>query len=343
MLSGEMRRELYIVTVVVAVFLSFKYLLPIFTPFVIGALLAIMIDPVVDWLEERFSIGRGWSAMLVLILVVIVLVAFVITGLARLVYELELLLTALPEHQEFLTGAVDRLVEQFAQFYSGLPRVLLRAVDAGEQNVYNFVSGIIKQLLSYVQSLPNLFLIGLLSMIASFFFSRDKRLISRGIIRFIPATWRKHVFEVKEDVFSSFSGFLRAQLILIGMTTIMAVVGLTAMRVRYAWLLALVAGVLDLIPMLGPSGVFIPLAVYFIAIDQLGLGIGVLVNLGIILLVRQLSEPRIVGSSVGLHPLATLVAIYLGFRLFGVSGFILGPLAAITIKAIFAATLPEAS
>ncbi|MBO8126377.1 MAG: sporulation integral membrane protein YtvI [Firmicutes bacterium] len=342
MVNTEIKKELYILGIIAGVFIAFKYLLPLFIPFIIGALLAIMIDPVVDWLEEHFRVPRGLSAFVVLILVVIILLAFIVTGITRLIYELDLLLQTLPQYQEMLASFVDRVVEQISQLYSGLPGVMLKAVESGEQNVYNAISSVIKQLLSFVQSLPNMVVIGLLSIIASFFFSRDKRIISKTLIQFVPRSWRKQVFEVKEDVFTAFSGFFRAQLILISMTAVMAIVGLTLLGVRYAWLLGLTAGIFDLIPMMGPSAVFLPLAGYFLVLDQLPLAIGVLITLGFILLVRQLSEPRIVGANIGLHPLATLIAIYLGFRLFGVSGFILGPLAAITIKAIFAVIIPEA-
>ncbi len=341
-MTDEIKRQLFIFGIIGGVFLSFKYVLPFFTPFVIGALLAMMIDPVVDLLEEKFKIPRGLSALVVLVLVVLVLIVFLTTGIARLVYELDLLLQTLPQYQAALGAFIDRVVLWFSEVTSGLPKVLLNTLETGERSIYTAISNLIKQILAAVQKVPNFFIIGLISFLAAFFFSRDKRIISKAIFRFIPRSWRKQVFEVKEDVFVAFSGFLRAQLILISMTAVMAIIGLTILRIRYAWLLGLTAGILDLIPMMGPSAVFLPLALYLFAWDQLPMAIGVLVVLGVILLVRQLSEPRIVGSNVGLHPLATLIAIYLGFRLFGVSGFILGPLAVVTIKAIFAVFLPEA-
>ncbi len=340
---SDYRREIYILAVLVGVFISLKYLLPYFTPFIIGAILAIVIDPAVDWLEKRLRIPRGWGALLILSLVVVILVTFLITGIGRLVYELDLLLQTLPKYQESITNVVNRLLDQLSQLYAGLPGVFNRAIASGEQSLYKGISSMIKQLLGFFQRLPNYFIVGLISFIASFFMSRDKRIISRAILRFLPERWRKHVFEVKEDVFTSFSGFLRAQLILVSMTMIMSIIGLTILRVKYAWLLAMVTGFFDLIPVFGPSGVFVPIAIYFFFLDQIPTAIGVIINLAIILLVRQISEPRIIGSKVGIHPLATLLAIYLGFRLFGVSGFILGPLGLIIIKAIFAATLPEAS
>lgn len=342
MKTDELKRQLIILGIVGGVFFCFKYLLPYFTPFVIGALLAMMIDPLVDLFEEKFKIPRGLSALVLLALVVSVLIIFLTTAIARLVYELDLLLQTLPQYQVAFGVFMDNVVQWFSEVTSGLPKVLLNALQTGEQSIYTAISNLIKQILGAVQRIPSLFIIGLFSFLAAFFISRDKRVISKAIFRFIPRSWRKQVFEVKEDVFVAFSGFLRAQLILISMTAVMAIIGLTILRIRYAWLIGITAGILDLIPVTGPSGIFVPLAVYLVAIDQIPQAIGVLVVLGLILTVRQLSEPRIVGSNVGLHPLATLIAIYLGFRLFGVSGFILGPLAAVTIKAIFAVFLPEA-
>ena len=121
---------------------------------------------------------------------------------------------------------------------------------------------------------------------------------------------------------------------LISLSGSLAVIGLTALRIRYAWLLGLLVALFDFLPMIGPSAIFVPMIVYYLFMGNIAYAVWLTVILGVILVSRQLAEPRIVGAQLGLHPLTSLTAVYLGIRLLGVSGFILGPLIMVVLKAI---------
>ena len=111
-------------------------------------------------------------------------------------------------------------------------------------------------------------------------------------------------------------------------------IGLSILKVNYALLLAILIAVVDILPLIGTGTILIPWAIFSFITGNAGLGSGLLVLYGIVLIIRQLAEPKIVGSSIGLHPLATLAAVYLGIKFAGFIGIFIGPIVALCIKGL---------
>lgn len=105
--------------------------------------------------------------------------------------------------------------------------------------------------------------------------------------------------------------------------------------VPYSWTLGALAGLLDLIPMIGPSGVFLPVLAYYGLTGHIHFVVLIAVAWVAVMMARGLIEPQLVSSQVGLHPLTSIAALYLGFRFMGASGLILGPLVMVVCKAVF--------
>jgi sporulation integral membrane protein YtvI len=129
-------------------------------------------------------------------------------------------------------------------------------------------------------------------------------------------------------------GYLKAYLLLFLLTFSELFLGFSILRVEYALLLALLVSLVDLLPVLGVGIVLVPWSIVMLLQRDYRLGAGLLILYGTVLLVRQIMEPRLVGKSLGLHPLITLFASYAGWRLFGVLGMLLGPVLALAIKAV---------
>jgi len=140
--------------------------------------------------------------------------------------------------------------------------------------------------------------------------------------------------KVFTSISSALTGFVRAQFILISITFLQATFGLYLLGIEYALTIGVLVGLVDLIPILGPGSIFIPWAFWHIIVGEYKFAVALLILYGILAIVRQLIEPKILGTSLGLHPLATLMAVFIGLRLFGISGIILGPLSLIIFKAV---------
>ena len=139
------------------------------------------------------------------------------------------------------------------------------------------------------------------------------------------------------DLKKALFGFIKAQLTLISITAVIILIGLLILRVDYAITIALVAGIVDIIPYLGTGVVFVPWIIYVAIGGDMGLAIGLGVLYIVVLVQRQIMEPKILSSNIGLDPLATLIALFVGFKLIGFLGLIVGPVTLVIISTLYRA------
>ena len=139
------------------------------------------------------------------------------------------------------------------------------------------------------------------------------------------------------DLKMALVGFIRAQLTLITLTAIIILVGLMILKVNYALTLALVIGLVDLLPYLGVGAVMVPWIVYLFIVGNYKLAIGLSILYLITIVVRQFLEPKVYASNIGLDPLLTLVALFVGLQLFGFIGLIIGPTLTVILMALYRA------
>ena len=135
--------------------------------------------------------------------------------------------------------------------------------------------------------------------------------------------------DFRADVFHK---YIKAYGILLLLTFALLLVGFWILRVEYAFLLAFLIALADLLPIIGVGTILIPWGIVMLLQKQFYLGFGLLLLYLVISLIRQVAEPKVLGKSLGLHPLLTLFATYVGFSLFGVLGMILAPVVALLVK-----------
>ncbi len=317
---------------VLAAFVFWRFVVPYTVPFVIAAFLAALLDPVVT-LGERLGFPR-WLATVVAMTAVL---GGALAGLSLLVTvlvrELASLTTQLPGLVRSAQPVVDGLVDDLGRAgHFKLPSVQ-SLVHSQITTAYKITATVLHALLVVLLGLPNVLLVAVLAVVAAFFLIRDKRVVGAMLEWLLPPGMRHRLPTLRTEVVRGTLGFLRAQLFLVATTAAGTTVGLLLYGSHYAVLLGLVAGLLDLIPFLGPTALLAPWAAVMFIIGQPVAGLELLVVLAGVALVRQLIEPRLLGSGTGLHPLAALVALYVGIQLFGPIGFVVGPITAVVLKA----------
>ena len=174
---------------------------------------------------------------------------------------------------------------------------------------------------------------------ACFYFCTDDAASLGAITSRLPVPWQQKLPHVKKDLRDVVHKYLKAYGILLALTFALLLVGFWVLGVEYAFLLALIISVVDLLPLLGVSTVLIPWGIVLLVQKRFYMGIGILILNLTVTVVRQILEPRLLGKSFGLHPLAVLAATYGGWRLFGFAGMVLAPLAVLFCKALFAQVL----
>ncbi|MDI3546590.1 MAG: hypothetical protein PWR10_242 [Halanaerobiales bacterium] len=322
--------------------IAMKYFFIYFSPFIIAAVLASLINPVVEKVEEWFPLGRGLSVFIVLVLLIAILVSLIILGVSQVYLELNRLLRNLPDYSTFgnqfqwLLNQNNNL-QKFINELDISPAVR-DALNDNLQLLYNTLKNglimLINSVLNLLSKLPLILTILFLSFIATFFMSKDRDEINDFIMGLFPRKWKIKVFKVEKELVSSAIGFIRAEIILISITGIISGIGLAIIGNQYALIIGIASALLDLIPIIGPALIFIPWIIYNLVLGDISYGFSLLVVYTLMAAVRQGAEGKVMGSNLGFHPLATMIALYVGFRTMGPIGFIIGPAVLVISKAI---------
>ena len=335
----------------VTTFFAIQYVLPMifsvsgflawgFLPFILALVIAILIDPLVDWLVGKKRVNRTTAVAFSLLLVLTVVSVAIIFMVSRLVIELAALYGNLPAYTQYFMNYGVETAEQIRIFLTNNPlpveaqNVLKNNLQTGLDSLTALVAASTNYLFNLLTGLPGFVTIIIVSAIATFFVSRDKPLITGSIYRFTPKKYVKPLSNIISDISKALIGFFRAQIILISITTLQTIIGLYILGARYALTMGLIVGFVDIVPILGPGAVLVPWAVISILTGSYNFGIGLLILYAIVIGIRQLIEPKIIASSIGIHPLATLIALYLGLKFLGISGIIIGPFLLVLGKAV---------
>ena len=320
------------------VFLRFG--VKVILPFAIGWAVALFISPVAKKLAGTSERGeRIWSVVL-LVALLSLLIFLIVMASNRLFLEARQLLLRLSDGEfsdisqrikEFLKSLTDRLPDSVDEggFFDFSEEIITNLVSSALSGVTNVLTGILS---SAVLGLPSFLLFVFVTVISSFYFCFDISVFHGFVRRILPPKMSAALPEAKRRVMSVAGRYFRAYVLILFITFCQLFLGFGIMRVSYSFLLALVISFVDILPVLGVGSVLIPWAVFSFVSGRWHFGIGLLIIYGCVTVVRQIAEPKIVGGSIGLHPLATLASMYAGLKLLGVAGLIIGPVAAIVAK-----------
>jgi len=341
-------RVAVLVTTVLLLYLAWKYVVPevlvvlnfilvVLTPFILAAALALLIEPLVRLLTTRCRFNRSLAVLLSMLLVIGGAGGLLTLLIFRLVGELTELSVRLPQYVGPLQDYINRLVEQGKIFYFQLPPAVTDQVGKNMGAVTgwlsNFAGNLAFWLLHLLTSLPNAVTAIVVALVATYFVSRDRRLLVEVWLKTAPQPLGARVLEVVRQVVGAATGYIRAQSLLITLTTVQSIFGLYLIGARYSLTIGLLIGLCDLVPVLGPASVYIPWAAWSLISGHTAFGLKLLFLYLLVWAVRQIFEARVVAANLGLHPLAVLAAMYVGLKAVGVVGLILGPLTLIALQA----------
>jgi len=330
---------------IVAVAIVFRQpLVAALMPFVAALALAAVLEPIVRRLEARAKVPRVIASLAVLTAFVIAGGHLILLMLTKILSELVQMGGLLQRYQQVPVEFVRQLLIRWNELNElvdqrGLPGEvrdnILAAVNDLTQAAFGFVAQGINVVIGAFSQIPALLVIVFIALLSTYFLVKDKDALSASILSIVPESIRARAHELGRRVIVDLVGFFRAQFVLFIVTTVIVSIGLAWIGVNYWLTLALIAGILDVIPVVGPGFLFMPWAAFAWTLKQPVLGIQLLVLYAVIFLVRQVLQPKILGDSIGVHPLAMLVAIWAGIQFFGVQGLIVGPVIVIIAKGVF--------
>ncbi len=321
-------------------YLAVRYVLVWLLPFLIAFLLSALLDPVVQLCRRKLHLKRSFISV-VLTVALFGLIATAGRAIAvQLVRQLYQALTELPEQLTQLPLLLDDLHARLISFCAACPDPLChwstQLLESFSTQLYTLSSQLSARLLAWLTDLfarlPQILLFCATTVLAIFFTLPGYPAIVAFLRRQLPPRTRTFVSGVKKSLRITLGQWLRAQLTLLAITFLQLLMGFFLLQERYALLLAAVIALIDALPVFGVGTVLLPWAVFCLLTQRIPRALALLLLYGLIWLVRNILEPKLMAEQAGLPPLAALMAMYIGFCTFGVAGMIFAPLLLLLAK-----------
>lgn len=332
---------LLIIAAIALFYLGAIKLFFLFMPFLIGLLISKLITPVVEFLHEKLKLPNNLSTILTL-LALIGLSSYGVYLLSLLaIYYVGEFALVLPDWANAIVVFGNRLSLSFENMFIKLPIDPAALISKGAASLLSELGQSATKFagrgISFATSLPKLLITFIIVILSGFFFTKDRKAIEKIIDPYKRKffTENKHYIAFREDVLSVIFGYIRAQFILMSITFTICAIGLSIIGVNNAIPIALGIGFVDALPIFGPATVYMPWILSTLIMGNSALALKLFILYLMTTITRQLCEPKVVGTQIGIHPLLTLTALYLGVKLLGVPGLILGPLTGVTLIASY--------
>ncbi|PGK51087.1 sporulation integral membrane protein YtvI [Priestia megaterium] len=331
--SGGVKMERLAKLLYLGIILAIGYFLfPIFTPFLVALVVAIVFDPLIIDLQRRIKVKRHTSAIIVLTIFFIGVFFILYISISSLVKETIEFVKAVPSSVETFIHENDKVTNMYNNLSDETKQYIMDSSNTLAAKGTEIGSKFAGSLFGFVKNFPTYFIIFIVFMVAVYIIAIElPKLKPRFLSLFDRTSSRGKVELALDKLKTSIVGFLKSQIILSILTFIVTLIGLMIIGTDYAIVMSLVVVVVDLLPVLGTGSVLVPWAIYSFAVGNVGQGIGLIVLFVFITAFRRVVEPKLIGASIGLGALSTLISLYVGFELMGVIGMILGPILAIVV------------
>ena len=313
-------------------YLFFKHVLLYVMPFLIGWFIAFATRPLAFRIAPKLRIKPKIVRLILTVILYISLFGLISLGVWLLSREVWELLAGISDGdsgiREFISGLTGSggLIGRFFGDFSDY------VADALYRVAMSMLSSVGSALSSVVSVVPKALFFILISVIASAYFAVGLEEINGAVKRLLPRSVFEVIVKLKDGFFGAFLKYLRSYLLLLLITFLEMLLGLFLIRAPYPVIMAIVIALLDLLPVIGVGAVLIPWGIWSFVIGRTPFGIGLLVIFIAHTVFRQIIEPKIVGKNLGMHPLLTLVFIYVGYSVFGIIGLLLVPIFTVLVN-----------
>ena len=343
------KRILYVILILLGLYLGLKLSL-FYMPFFIAFIISLIIEPVIKYVMKKTNLSRRNTSIIIFVIVSIIILGSLTWLIITLFSESSSLLQGLNEYFSKVHQIFDDFMNNFDFNKIYLSDDILDVIQNSTGDILNNISTWIRNslngLLDLITRIPSIAICFGITVLALYFICVDKIYILDQIEHHLPKLWVKKISNHLREIIKTLGGYLKAETSLVFLSFIISLLGLYIFKIigfniKYPLLMALFIGFVDALPILGSGTVMIPWAIICGLNGDFKLGIGIIVLLIIMSVVRQILEPKLVSKNIGVHPIFTLIAMYTGFKFIGVIGLLLGPIVLIIVKNIFASLIDQ--
>lgn len=317
--------------------LLIRYFLPLFSPFLLGTLLALCAEPMVRFLSGRLRFPRPLGAAVGVSLTVALLTILLLCLCCFLLRELGKFGSVLPDLGQTAKSGFSLVQNWLLRLSSRTPDSLQPLLEENLNRFFSDGAALLDKAIGYLLGLAGSLLSHVpdsalslgTAVISAFLISAKLPKLRRFLFRKIPRKWLRSLADTTGQIRRVAGSWLTAQCKLVGVSFVILFLGLVLLRIPYALLWAFLICLVDAFPVLGTGTVLLPWSLVCLLQADTGRAIGLAAIYVAVTLTRSLLEPKVLSSHLGLDPLLTLMALYAGFRLWGLGGMILAPILAV--------------
>lgn len=319
---------MYLISILLLVFLIYKYLFSFLLPFVIAVIIGFVVQKPSQKIALKFKIKpRTIAPILALLLYIIggsILIALVYLFLSNLPDTIKWLvdnLTVAADKATYLLGKYDDFTKNLPSEIGSMLKNLPGSLADG---IVGFLSNFLSVFAAFfTKNIPSFFFSVLITVLASVYFARDFMAVKSFAFSVIPKRFHNNILKIKNIMIANVFKMAKGYGVLFLITFAELSIGLLLAGVNNAIFLAFLISLVDALPVLGVGVALFPWAVFSIITGDIGLGIYLVVLYLIITIVRNVCEPKVLSSRLGIPPLLSILIIFCGLKLFGFFGMLI--------------------
>ena len=326
----------YYGVIALGIFLCLRYLLSPMLPFLTGFLIAWIFHKPSKAIAGKLHIATRIPAMFLAIVFYAIVVTAILLASLQIISALRHFLPQLPQlYTSRLLPFLDRSLDHFELWLGQFDPSIAVRIDTLAGEIYssteralsNLSTTALRTISGLITRMPTFILRVILTVVATFFVSIDFERIISFIKRQLPLKIQNTVGKAIHTGVDSFWRILLSYVLIMMLSFVELSIGFLIMRIPYALGVALLVAFIDILPVLGTGLVLIPWSLIAGIIGNIPIAAGMALLYIFMLVVRNIVEPRLVGKQIGLHPLVTLISLFIGMHLFGLAGMLCLPLA----------------
>lgn len=318
-----------LIATILFIYVGFR-LLGFFMPFVIGWFISYIASPIVNWLEKRVKIVKKLGSALIIIAVlgaVGILIYFIGSKLWR---EVASLIQNMPKMYQDLESGFGEIGNSLNGVFKVLPAGLQDAWHTMTSNLDKTMGDLMGRISeptvaaagNVAKQIPSVLVATIVTFISAYFFIAERDEVIEWAKKVSPESVVRRMSMVIDNLKFAVGGYFKAQFKIMGVVCLILVIGFVILKVHFYFLLALLIALLDFLPFFGTGTALIPWALYKLLVKDYRMAVGLIILYGVTQLVRQLIQPKLVGDSMGMRPLLTLLFLYIGYKAGGIFGMI---------------------
>lgn len=319
----------YFTVILMLAFVALRYFIPMTSPFVIGFLIAYALKRPIRFVRKNLRLP-GKVAAIVVVLLFYATVGMLLTMLGlRGLSAMAALVGEIPQiYYTHIYPFFEEILNNLEVILANMDVSLVAIMESVGEQFFQTMGKMVSDLSVFVMAfasgtasaLPSVFIKIVLMVISSFFIAMDYERLTGFCMRQLGERGGNIFFQIKEYIVGTLWVCIRSYLIIMSLTFVELSIGLSIIGVRHAVLVAFLISIFDILPVLGTGGIMLPWAALTAVKGDFTLALALLVVYLVITVIRNIIEPKIVGSQLGLHPVVTLVSMFVGVQLFGVMG-----------------------